>query len=92
MGKASRAKGARRELELAKLLGGVKIPLSGAAGGNFSHDVVLPDGTTIEVKARADGFKQIYQWLAGGADLLALKADRQPWLIVMTLERFQELP
>jgi hypothetical protein len=53
--------------------------------------VELPNGWKGESKARAEGFRQIYQWLAGGADFLALRADRQPWLIVLPIERFKEL-
>lgn len=91
MGKASRDKGARREREIADLLGGQRIPLSGSAGGLFACDVEIPGFGKLEVKARKDGWKTLYAWLEGGADALALRADRQPWLIVLPLERFQEL-
>jgi hypothetical protein len=63
MGKASRAKGARREREFCELTGGKRVPLSGTAGGQFSNDVILPNGKRIEVKARKDGFKELYKWI-----------------------------
>lgn len=90
MGNASRAKGLRRERELAKLVGGERVPLSGAAGGSFSADVRMPNGWRVEVKARAAGLKSLYAWLAG-ADVLALKADRQDWLAVLPAARFPAL-
>ena len=92
MGKASKAKGSRRELEFAKLIGGRKTPLSGAVEG-FPNDVEGM-GLSWEVKARKDKWKEIYKWIEDERekpDALALKADRKPWLVVMTLEKFQEL-
>ncbi|MHB1701890.1 MAG: hypothetical protein ACYCSN_17520 [Acidobacteriaceae bacterium] len=89
MGKSQRDKGLRAERELAKLLGGERVPLSGAAGGSFSGDVVA-GGLRFECKVSASGFKQLYEWL-GDNDALAVKADRKPWLIVMTLEKWKEV-
>jgi hypothetical protein len=94
LGKASRNKGLRREREFCELTGGTRVPLSGAAGGQFSNDVILPNGQKVEVKARKDGFKELYKWIMDERekpDLLALKADRKPWLVVMTLEEYQKL-
>jgi hypothetical protein len=52
---------------------------------------VVGKGLTWEVKARKDGFKQLYGWLENEkVDALALKADRQDWLVVVTLEMFLE--
>ena len=31
----------------------------------------------VEVKARADGFRELYSWLEEGRDVLIVKADRQ---------------
>jgi len=90
MGKASRDKGQRREREFARLVGGEKVPLSGAIKG-YSNDVKMPNGKRVEVKARADGWKEIYKWIEDERekpDLLALKADRKQWLIVMTLDEY----
>ena len=91
MGKASKDKGNRREREFARLIGGRRTPLSGAVEG-YPNDVEGL-GMKFEVKARKDGFKQIYKWLLSEdkPDALALKADRKPWLVVMTLDRFLEL-
>ena len=92
-GKKSRDKGARRELEFAKLIDGEKVPLSGAMGGKFSNDVEGM-GLRWEVKAKKDGFKTIYDYVLDERekpDAVALKADRKPWLVVMTLDKFKEL-
>jgi hypothetical protein len=85
MAARSRRKGARCERDAARLLGGQRIPLSGSAGGAFAGDVALPNGWRVECKARADGWRTLYAWLAG-ADVLALKADRRPWLAVLPLD------
>ena len=82
----SRAKGNRRELEVAVLLGATKISRMYKPG----PDLQMPDGRWVEVKARADGFKQLYKWLDDDASILALKADRKGWLIVQHLEDWQE--
>ena len=97
MPKFSRDKGLRSERELVNLLRdrGIpaeRVPLSGAAGGSFGGDVVaMFDGkkTLIECKVRADGFKQIYGWLAV-VDMLAIKRDRAEWLVVMPISKYLE--
>lgn len=89
MGKAQRDKGARAEREFAKLIGGERIPLSGAAGGSYTGDVIGL-GLKWECKVRGNGFKQIYGWLEGN-DALAVKADRKEWLVVVPLELLLEL-
>jgi len=102
VGKPSRDKGARRERELVQLcrawgLKAERVPLSGAAKGSFAGDVDIykigRDAPFIgEVKARAAGFKELYKWLDhDGADLLALKADREGWLFVLPEHVFREL-
>ncbi|MDP4087343.1 MAG: hypothetical protein Q8934_22525 [Bacillota bacterium] len=91
-GKKSRDKGARREREFSKLIDGVKTPLSGAVEG-FPNDV-HGLGLEWEVKARKDGFKTLYDWVLDERekpDALALKVDRKPWLVVMTLDKFMEV-
>jgi hypothetical protein len=40
---------------------------------------------TVEVKARADGFRELYRWL-DGRDVLVVKADRQEPPIVVRLK------
>ncbi|GIN88691.1 hypothetical protein J6TS2_50770 [Heyndrickxia sporothermodurans] len=93
MGKSQRDKGARRELEFAKLTGGTKVPLSGALGGEYSNDVKA-FGLNFEVKSRKTGFKTLYDWVLDERekpDAVALKVDRQPWLVCMTLDKFMEV-
>ena len=89
MGLKSRRKGTRGELDLAHRLGGVRVPLSGAHGGAFAGDVRWR-GLLVESKVRAEGFKELYRWLTG-ADLLGVRADGQPWLVIVPLSRFLEL-
>lgn len=89
-GKAPRRKGDSGERELARLLGGRRIPLSGAAGGVFAGDVEVPGLGRGEVKRRRDGFKELYKWLEN-RDFLALRADRKGWLIVMGLDEARDL-
>ena len=59
------------------------VPLSGAVGGRFAGDIVLPLGgrdLRVEVKCRADGFRELYSWL-DDRDALIVKADRQTPLV-----------
>jgi Holliday junction resolvase len=91
-GRRSRDKGARVERSIvaalqAAGLAAVRVPLSGAAGGRFSGDVIMPlagRDLCLEVKARADGFRNLYDWLEG-RDVLIVKADRQEPLVVVRL-------
>jgi hypothetical protein len=94
-GRGPRIKGNRLERDSVKLfqsygIGAERIPLSGAAGGKFAGDISVPilgADRIVEVKARATGFVQIYQWLdAGPADLLIIKNDRRPPLAVLPLK------
>jgi hypothetical protein len=65
----------------------VRVPLSGAIGGRFGGDVVLPllgRDLCIEVKARAQGFRELYSWL-NERDALIVKADRLEPLVVVRL-------
>lgn len=88
MGMKSRRKGAAFEREVVHFhtalgLAAERIPLSGAAKGSFAGDLRLGPWT-VECKRRADGFKELYSWLAhDDADLLVLRADRQPLLVVL---------
>jgi hypothetical protein len=96
-GRSPARKGRRVEQELVNLLlelGLVceRIPLSGAAGGKFTGDIhveIRGHKHRVEVKARKK-FDALHSWLAG-ADLLILKADRQPPLLVLSLAQFLEL-
>jgi len=71
-----------------------KVPLSGAAA-HFKGDVLVDvhwqtEPLKLECKIRANGFKEIYGWLADN-DALIIRADRQRPLAVIDLELFAKL-
>ena len=89
MGRSEPRKGARIERELVNLFqaAGIpaeRVPLSGAAGGSFSGDLVIDGRYRAEVKARGSGagFVTLERW-KGANDLLFLRRDRKPSLVVM---------
>jgi hypothetical protein len=90
-GRASRQKGSA-ERALVKVLqdagfAAERVPLSGAARGRFGGDLSIPllgRDHRVEVKARGNGFRQLYDWHAG-ADLLIVRADRREPLVVVPL-------
>jgi len=98
----SKEKGDRGERALVKKLSEIKgvmaarIPLSGAAGGEFAGDLAIRIGTMPptkgEVKCRhaAAGWKTIKKWL-GANDYLFLKEDLNQALVVMPFHVFQSL-
>lgn len=97
MGKSQRDKGYRTENTLVHALRAYnieakRVPLSG--GTSFCKgDLMInvkDEELRLESKARANGFKQLYQWLEGN-DVLAIKADRKETLIVLPLKKFCEL-
>jgi hypothetical protein len=82
-GLRSRRKGVRVELAIAKLIGARKVSRAYQAG----HDLELPLGDDllrIECKARAAGFRQLYNSL-NDRDLLIVKANRQEPLVVLRM-------
>ncbi len=97
-GRRSRDKGARVERAIVNALqaGGFaaeRVPLSGAAGGRYSGDIVLPllgRDLCLEAKARADGFRELYGWL-DQRDVLIVKADRQEALVVVRMSLAVEI-
>src|SRR5690606_22612004 len=88
MGASQRRKGLAAEREFARLIGGKRVPLSGAQEG--WRGGVGGMGLTFEVKRRADGWRELYRWL-DHADAVALRADRAPWLVVIPLETFRRM-
>lgn len=82
MARMSRDKGQRIEREDAGIPAS-RVPLSGAAGGEYAGDLRILD-LVAEVKARAngEGFKTLEAWL-GDNDLLFLRRDRQRPLVVL---------
>lgn len=98
-GRKSRDKGLRTERAVVRLLqdnygiAAERIPLSGSAGGSFAGDVSIPvlgQDRKLEVKCRAGGFSQIYDWLGDNFGLV-LKADHKPMLVVMRLTEAAEI-
>jgi hypothetical protein len=93
-----RRKGARTERSIVHALqangiAAVRVPLSGAVGGRFAGDIILPlvgRDLCVEVKARADGFRELYRWL-NERGLLIVKADRQEPLVVVRLSLAAEI-
>lgn len=93
MGKKSRDKGARGEREIVNILIGAGLKAKRTAPlqtylKNEAPDILVETkngALKIEVKLRADGFKQLYQWLEGN-DCLIVKADRQEPLIIQPLK------
>jgi hypothetical protein len=86
----SRSKGIRVELAIAKLVGARKVSRAYQAG----HDLELPLGDDrilrIECKARAAGFRQLYNWL-NDRDLLIVKANRREPLVVLRMSLAAEI-
>ena len=97
-GRRSRTKGARTEPSIVNTLlahgiAAVRVPLSGAVGGRFAGDIVLPlmgRDLCVEVKARTDGFRKLYSWL-DGRDALIVKADRREPLVVVRMSLAAEV-
>ncbi len=96
-GRKSRNKGARIEREIVTLhrelgIHAERVPLSGACGGSFGGDVIIPGVGTVEVKCRAGGggFKTIEGWLADNAALF-LRRDRQSPLVVLPWATWERL-
>ena len=96
-GMKSKRKGANAEREFAKMTGGRRVPLSGAAAHNgeeFSNDVILPNDWKAEVKRRAEMEKTLYGWILDERekpDAVAFRADHKPWIVAMTLDQYMKL-
>lgn len=92
-GRHSRNKGARFEREIVNLLRQAgytaeRIPLSGAMG-TFKGDVqwqLRDQLLRIECKSKGNGFKFLYDKLSGN-DILAIRADHESPLVVLSLDR-----
>jgi hypothetical protein len=70
-----------------------KVPLSGSLGGEYCHDLVLPDrNERIECKRREKmGLSEFYAWLAKGPDYILYRRSRSDILVTMTFDKFVEL-
>ena len=93
MGKFSRDKGYRVENNLRKQIlthenmECIRVPLSGGASikGDLIFNKKGGEKWQAEVKASADGFKNIYKWLTD-VEILILKADNKKALAVLDLD------
>lgn len=66
-----------------------RVPLSGAAGGQFGSDIIA-NGRKIECKTRKRFIGQFLNWLDGNYALM-VKEDRSETLVVMRLDDFAAL-
>ena len=95
MGKFSRDKGYRVENNLRKQIlthenmECIRVPLSG--GASIKGDLIINkkggEKWEAEVKARADGFKKIYEWKENH-EVLIIKADNKKALAILDLDDF----
>jgi Holliday junction resolvase len=86
--RASRRKGATEERALVRYLqdrgfAAEKTSRTGYRGSDISMPLLGVD-RSCEVKCRARGFRQLYDWL-GGNDFLIVRSDRKPALVVIPL-------
>jgi len=91
--KGNRTERALRHYLLQRGLSAERVPLSGSAGGRFAGDLLVRfvgRDLVVEVKARGNGFAQLYGWL-DGPDLLIVKADRREPLMVLPLSLAVEI-
>lgn len=78
------------EREIASMLNGIRVPLSGSTA--YAKCDVEAYEMRFEVKARKNGFKQIYDWIEKDhADALVIKADRKKPLVVLPITTFKGL-
>jgi hypothetical protein len=93
-GRRSRDKGARTERAIIKALqaqGIMATKISGMykPGADISMPLLGSD-KAVEVKCRAAGFRQLYDWL-NERDILIVKSDRQEPLVVVRLSPAGEI-
>ena len=97
-GKAPRQKGNRAERAIVRFLqekgfAAERVPLSGSVGGSYLGDLTVPVigvDRVVEVKCRADGFRELYRWLID-RDILIVRADRSEPLVVIPLKLAAEI-
>jgi Holliday junction resolvase len=84
----SRRKGARVELELVHRLQGAGFAAEKISGMyKPGPDLTVPllgVDRRVEVKSRADGFRELYKWLQD-RDFLVVRADRSEPLVILPL-------
>ena len=97
MASSAQQKGSRRERSIVELfesygVDAQRVPLSGAAGGLFSGDIVINEEYKMEVKSRKDGkgFTCIKKW-KGKNDMLVVWEDYDKPLAVLDAELLAEI-
>lgn len=91
MAKMQRTKGSRVERLLVEMHHEAGIPCEKVSRSGYTgEDLRIGDEFTGEVKARKEPMKTALAWLAG-RDLLFVKPDRQPPVVVMTWEMYAKL-
>jgi Holliday junction resolvase len=94
MGKKSRDKGGRVERLIVRLLqayGFAAMKISGMYRPGADLTIpLLGRNLSGEVKARADGFRELYKWLED-RDVLIVKADRKEPLFIVRLSLAAEV-
>lgn len=95
--RSAKAKGTRLEVEVVKTIEahGLKVRRQPGSGiyADFPHDVELVihgKRYIVECKARKNGFATLDRW-RGAADLLVVKADREPPMVYLPLRLFSEI-
>ena len=88
-GRKSRNKGAAGEREALRLLNlyGVHGERNLEQVRTAGHADLDTSIGTVEVKRRANGWKELYRWLEH-ADLVMLRSDRRPWLVVLPAKEY----
>jgi hypothetical protein len=93
-GRKSREKGRRAELALVHFLQNLgfaaeKTSRTGYTGSDLTVPLLGRD-CTVEVKVRANGFRELYRWLQD-SDLLIIRSDRHEPLVVVPLKLAAEI-
>ena len=95
--RSAKAKGTKLEVETVKSMEACGLTVRRQPGSgiysDFPHDVQLMHcgkRYIVECKARKNGFKTLENWRKQ-ADLLVIKADREPPMVYMSLRLFAEM-
>lgn len=86
MGKSSQRKGRNGELEIVRIL--LAAGWSAIVKRLYDALDIEWEGRDCEVKRRGSGMKWAYDAFRNGARAAFFRADREQWLIVMTLDEY----
>jgi hypothetical protein len=91
MAKMQRSKGARVERLMVQMHHDAGIPCEKVSRSGYTgEDLMIADEFRGEVKARKEPMKTAIGWLAG-RDLLFVKPDREPPMVIMTWDTYVAL-